>query len=121
MGGGWAIDTGTYQTPNMDMRRHIKEHQTPNINTSKDFKEKPKPTSKHSKAYYIRNHPSCHSTFGSKAHSLRSKSGSKETFLEGNIILPCAEGNIRYKIYCLATSFDPPTQSGIIYIYIPIP
>ena len=58
MGGGWAMDTGTYQTPNMDMRRHIKGHQTLNINTSKDFKEKPKPTSKHSKAYYIRNHPS---------------------------------------------------------------
>ena len=97
MGGGWAIDTGTYQTPNMDMRRHLKGHQTPNMDTSKDFKEKLKPTSKHSKAHYIRNHPSCHSTFGSKAHSLGSKSGSKETFLEGNIwILPCAEGNIRY-------------------------
>ena len=61
----------------MDMRRHIKGHQTPNMDTSKDFKEKPKPTSKHSKAHYIRNHLSCHNTFGSKAHSLGSKSGSK--------------------------------------------
>ena len=41
MGGGWAMDTGTYQTPNMDIRRHIKRHQTPNMDTSKDFKENP--------------------------------------------------------------------------------
>ena len=103
------------------MKRHIKEHQTPNMDTSKDFKEKPKPTSKHSKAYYIRNHPSCHSTFGSKAHSLGSKSGSKETFLEGNIwILPYPDIALcrgRYKIYCPAISFDPPTQSGIYIGY----
>ena len=69
MDSGWAMDTGTYQTPNMDMKKHIKGHQTPNIDTSKNFKENPKPTSKHSKAYYIRNHPSCHSTFGSKAQA----------------------------------------------------
>ena len=30
LGGVWAMDMGTHQTPNMDMRTHIKGHQTPN-------------------------------------------------------------------------------------------
>ena len=101
MGGGWAIDTGTYQTPNMDMKRHIKGHQTLNIDTPKNFKDKLKPTSKHFKAYYIRNYLSCHSTFGSKAHNLGSE-WFKENLsraisgycLVQRAILPCAEGNI---------------------------
>ena len=100
------MDTETYQTPNMDMKRHIKGHQTPNMDTSKDFKEKPKPTSKHSKAYYIRNHPFATAHLDQRPIALdqrvvqrkpfsRAISGYRQTFLEGNIwISPCAEDNI---------------------------
>ena len=40
MGGGWAMNTGTYQTPNMDMRRHIKGHQTQKYGYIKEFQRK---------------------------------------------------------------------------------
>ena len=36
MGGGWEMNTGAHQTPNMDMRTHIKRHQE---HTSKDVRK----------------------------------------------------------------------------------
>ena len=62
------------------MRTHIKDVKEKPKPTSKYLKEKP--TSKHFKAKIT---PLVSVLFGSKAHSLRSKSGSKENTLKGNI------------------------------------
>jgi len=43
MVGGWAMDMGTYQTPNMERSKDIKHQKYGCEHTSKDVKENPKP------------------------------------------------------------------------------